>query len=324
MFRKSLFLVFVLFFSITQLQAQLSRMFYPNVTLRADYFPEASMGNNQNYALNRTSFFAMMPIRSEVGVNFSLKKKFDLRARHTLLVGNYAQLNPSINGKENPANGFKSASLGVIMLQASWKDKLWIYGGGLGMTESNETFFTPQPFFWGGAARMRIFGLQSQLIYGTAVVYNQKFRVIPIIGFNKKIGPDWRVSALLPFLLNFNYHPKGWYNFDIKAAVNGYSGGFQQQSPTEKLLRRTNYQDVRLSLTGNIHLFTVLNISLEGGVSAFRQLRDFNSVHENLTSNSPSLAPFVGVSLRYITSNAKISSSFMRKLGFGGDGGVNW
>ncbi len=156
------------------------------------------------------------------------------------------------------------------------------------------------------------------------MVYNQKFRIIPIIGFNKKLSKEWRTSALLPFVLNFNYHPATWYNFDFKAALNGYSGGFQQQTAVEKMLRRSNYQDIRFSATANVHLFTVLNISLEGGVSTFRQLRDFNSVHENLASNTPAISPFVGVSLRYITSNAKISSAFMRKLGFGGDAGVNW
>ena len=322
-YRLALSFCFSLLF-LCQTQAQLSRIFYPNVTLRAEYLPDASMGTNQKYGLNRASFFAMMPIQSEVGVNYSLRKKFDLRARHTFAVGNYAQINPTVNGKETPANGYKSISVGVVMLQASWKDKLWVYGGGLGMTETNETFFTPQPFLWGGAARMRIFGAQSQLIYGTAFIYNQKFRVIPIIGFNKKLSPNWRTSALLPFMLNFNYHPTGWYNFDFKATVNGYSGGFLQQAANEKLLRRSNYQDIRLSAIANVHLFTVLNISLEGGVSAFRQLKDFNGVRENISANSPALVPFVGVSVRYITSNAKISSTFMRKLGFGGDGGVNW
>lgn len=320
------FLAFLPLFICSKVQAQhfsLSRLFYPNVTLSASYLPEASMDNNQNFGLTRTSFSGLLPLQSEVTIGYGSRKKFDLRARHTVLVANIAQLDPTYNGAVRPDNGYKTASVGAIMLQASLKDRLWVYAIGGGITESNETFFTPQPFLYGGAARMRILGVNTQILYGTALVYNQKFRILPVFGINKKIGKKWRAAALLPFMIDFNYRQNGWLNFDFIGAVNGFSGGFQQLGPTEKLLRRTNYQHLKLSIAANAHLFTVLNVSLEAGVVGLRQLRTFNPSHETLLAQTPGFTPYLGATVRYITSRSNFSSKFTRKLGLG-DGGLNW
>ncbi|WP_028667102.1 hypothetical protein [Runella zeae] len=311
---------------VSQVKAQhfaLSRLFYPNVTLRADYMPSANMGNNQSYGLSRTSFNALIPLRSEVDVSFSLRKKFDLRARHFLMLANASQINPTINNTISPANGYKTASVGVLMLQASLRDRLWIYGGGLGITETNETFFTPQPFFWAGGARMRILGLHTQIAYGTALIFNQKVRLIPIFGFNKRINKQWRASGLLPFRVDVNHRINEWFNIDMIGSFDGYSAGFQHVTSLEKSLRRSNYQHVKFSVAANAHLFTVFNVSLEAGLGTFRQLRTFNSARENLGTERPNIAPFVGASVRYISSKSKLSSQFTRKLGLG-ENGINW
>ncbi|MFN4144247.1 MAG: hypothetical protein ACK4GN_00365 [Runella sp.] len=301
----------------------LSRLFYPNATLRAEYMPSASLGNNQTYGLSRTSFNGIIPLRSEVDVSLSLRKKVDLRARHFLMLAHASQINPTINESVQPTNGFKTASVGALMLQASLRDKLWVYGGGIGLTESNETFFMPQPFFWAGGARMRILGIHTQIAYGSALIYNQKFRIIPVFGFNKRLNKQWRISGLLPFRANANYRWNEWFNLDMIGAFDGYSGGFQQVTGLEKALRRSNYQHVKLSVAANAHLFTVLNVSLEAGVGTFRQLRTFNSVRETLSTQNPGIAPFVGASVRYISSKSKLSSQFTRKLGLG-ENGINW
>lgn len=311
---------------VSQVRAQhfaLSRLFYPNATLRADFMTDANMGNNQRYGLSRTSFNALIPLRSEVDVSLSFRKKFDLRARHFLMLANASQINPTLNGTINPANGYKTISVGALMLQASLRDRLWIYGGGLGMTESNETFFTPQPFFWGGAARMRILGLHTQIAYGTVLIFNQKLRLIPVFGINKRLGKEWRVSALLPFRADVNYKVNQWFNIDMIGAFDGYSGGFQQVTSVEKSLRRSNYQHVKFSVAANAHLLGVFNVSLEAGLGTFRQLRTFNSARENLGTQTPNIAPFIGASVRYISSKAKLSSQFTKKLGLG-ESGVNW
>src|SRR5690606_2319303 len=119
----------------------------------------------------------------------------DLRAVHTLMYAHYGQVSPTFNQLQVPQNGFKSVSVGVIRLQASLKDRLWIYGGGLGISESNETFFTPRPHLWGGAARMHMLGLQTQLIYGSILAYNQKIMVVPVFGINKRFNKHWRATA---------------------------------------------------------------------------------------------------------------------------------
>jgi hypothetical protein len=313
----------VTFSSARAQQLSLSRLFYPNVTLRADYYVPSHVPGSPDFGLTRTSFFGMVPVQSEVQASFSLRKKLDLRAVHTLVVGQFSQLQPTFDGLKTPTNGYKTGSLGVIRLQASVKDRLWVYGAGLGMTETNETFFSPQPYLWGGAARMRIFGLQSQLIYGSVVVYNQKLRVVPVLGVNKRLGPQWRATAILPFMADVNYRINKWSNLDFIAGVNGYSGGFQVQTPEEKLLRRQNYQHLKLGVAANAHLFTVLNVSLEAGLTGFRQLRTFNSSNENLTAYAPAPTPYIGASVRYITSRSGISSQFTKRLGLG-DKGNNW
>ena len=326
MTRLRLCVPFFLIFIFPHARAQhfaLSRLFYPNATLRADLMAEANMGNNQRFGLTRTSFNAIIPLRSEVDVAFSLRKKLDLRARHFLMLANASQINPSINSTITPDNGYKTFSAGVLMLQASLRDRLWIYGGGLGLTESNETFFTPQPFFWGGGARMRILGIHTQIAYGTVLIYNQKIRFVPIFGINKRINKQWRVSALLPFRADVNYRFNEWLNFDMIGAFDGYSAGFQEVTSVEKMLRRSNYQQVKFSVAANAHLFTVFNVSLEAGLGTFRQVRTFNAARQNLGTQNPNIAPFIGASVRYISSKSKLSSQFTRKLGFG-ESGINW
>ncbi|WP_247235775.1 hypothetical protein [Telluribacter sp. SYSU D00476] len=304
-------------------QLSLSRLFYPNVTLRAEYFAPANVPTSTDFGLTRTSFFGMVPLQSEVQAGFSLRKKFDLRAVHTVAIAQFSQLQPTFDGVKTPTNGYKTGSLGVIRLQASIKDRLWVYGAGLGITETNETFFTPSPYLWGGAARMHIFGLQSQILYGSMLVYSQKLRVVPVVGVNKRFGPQWRATALLPFMADVNYKINKWANVDFIAGVNGYSGGFQIQTPEEKMLRRQNYQHLKLGVAANAHLFTILNVSVEAGMTGFRQLRTFNSARENLTAYSPAPAPYIGASVRYITSRSGISSKFTKRLGLG-DSGINW
>lgn len=304
-------------------QLGLSRLFYPNATVKAEYFVPSTTSGGDQYGLTRTSFMGIVPIQSEVQLGYSLRKKFDLKASHTVAIGQFSQLQPTLNGDLTPSNGYKTVSLSVIRLQASIKDRMWVYGGGLGISESNETFFTPQPFLWGGAARMRMFGLQTQLIYGTVLIYNQKFRIVPVIGFNKRLTRKWRATAILPFMADVNYKVRPWFNIDMLAGLNGYSSGFQIQTIDEKLLRRENYKHIKLGISANAHLFTVLNISLEGGVTGFRTLRTFNSARENLESNSPRPTPYIGASVRYITSRSSFSSKFTKKLGLGGLGN-NW
>jgi hypothetical protein len=318
--------IFLFLLSISVSHAQhfaLSRLFYPNVTLKADYTVPSSLDGTRDFGLRKTGFLGIIPVQSEVQLGYSLRKKFDLRAVHTVMLAQFNQVQPTLDGNDLPTNGYKTLSLGVIRMQASIKDRLWVYGGGLGMTETNETFFSPQPFFWGGAARMHILGLRTQIMYGSVLAYNQKLRFIPVFGINKGLGRQWRASAMLPFMANVNYKATKWFNVDMFTGLNGYSGGFMVQTPEEKMLRRENYRQIKFGVAGNAHLFTVLNVSLEAGVTTFRQLRTFNSARENLTSYTPGTTPYVGASVRYITSRSKLSSRFTRKMGLG-ESGINW
>jgi hypothetical protein len=307
-------------------QFSVSRLFYPNITLRSDQLPSTRLRGTDGgtYGLNRTSIYGLIPLRSEIQAGIGIGRKFDVQVKHTVLMANFSQLRPEYNDIRTPSGGFKTASAALIMMRASLRDRLWVYGVGGGITESNETFFTPQPYLFGGVARMHVFGLQSQVIYGTSLIYSQRFRIIPIVGVNKRFNKDWRVSALLPFNATLNYRATPWFNVDLQTTYGGYSAGFREQTLSETLMRRSNYQQVKVSLSANAHLFTVLGLSLEGGLVGFRRVRTFNSALENVETIRPAPGPYLGASVRYFTSRSKASAKFTKKL-FGVSGpDLNW
>lgn len=316
---KNLALIcFVTLVSLVKTSAQtpsLSQLFYPNITLRAEYIPETVSDNGKTFGFNRTSAVGIIPLTTEFSAGFGLGKKLDIQARHTLLIANVAQINPIMNGLEKPEGGYKTFGATFVQLKASLREKFWLYGIGGGVTQSNETFFTPQPYFYGGAARLRILGIKTQILYGTAIIYNQKFRIIPIFGFTKGLGSNWKISGILPFRMSLSYKAKPWLHLDFNSVYDGYSAGFQEYIPTEKLIRRQNFQQVRFSLSANANLLNVFNVGLEGGIGTFRHVRTFNSATETLSNMNLPVAPYVGVSLRYITSKSKLSSKFMKGTG---------
>ena len=293
----------------------LSQLFYPNITLRAEYTPESVSEDGTKFGFNRTSAVGIIPLNTEFLAGFGFGKKLDIQARHNLLIANIAQINPSFNGLEKPEGGFKTFGATFVQLKASLREKFWMYGIGGGVTQSNETFFNPQPYFYGGAARLRILGLRMQILYGTAIIYNQTFRIIPIFGFTKSLGNDWKVSGILPFRASVSYKVSPWLHFDLNSVYDGYSAGFQEYATTEKLIRRQNLQQVRFSLSANANFLNVFNLGIEGGVGTFRHVKTFNSANETLTNINLPAAPYVGVSLRYITSKSKLSSKFMKGTG---------
>ena len=320
MFPKSFIILFFLTtcLSVVKSLAQtpsLSQLFYPNITLRAEYTPESVSNNGTKFGFNRTSAVGIIPLSTEFSAGFGFGKKLDIQARHNLLITNVSQINPSFDGLEKPEGGYKTFGATFIQIKASLREKFWLYGAGGGVTQSNETFFNPQPYFYGGAARLRILGIRTQILYGTAVIYNQKFRIIPIFGFTKGLGSDWKISGILPFRASVSYRVSPWLHLDLNSVYDGYSAGFQEYTTTEKLIRRQNYQQVRFSLSANANFLNVFNLGLEGGLGTFRQVKTFNSANETLTNLSLPAAPYVGVSLRYITSKSKLSSKFMKGTG---------
>ena len=320
MFSKRLLalICFMTMLSVVKSFAQtpsLSQLFYPNITLRAEYTPESVSDNGTKFGFNRTSAVGIIPLNTEFSAGFGFGKKLDIQARHNLLIANVTQINPTIDGLEKPEGGYKTFGATFIQLKASLREKFWLYGVGGGVTQSNETFFNPQPYFYGGAARLRILGIKTQILYGTAVIYNQKFRIIPIFGFTKGLGSDWKISGILPFRASISYKISPWLHVDFNSVYDGYSAGFQEYAINEKLIRRQNYQQVRFSLSANANFLNVFNLGLEGGLGTFRHLKTFNSANETLTNLNLPANPYVGVSLRYITSKSKLSSKFMKGTG---------
>ena len=315
---KRLIFVFFFVFSGQLLVAQslsLSQLFYPNVSLRADYMPSTNRGDGTQYGLSRNSILAIVPLRTEVQAGIGLGRKADIEAKHTLMIGNFTQIDPKINNVPQPEGGYKTASVSVVQLKASLRDRFWVYAAGAGISESNETFFKPQPFFYGGAARMRILGIKTQIFYGTAVAFNQKFRIIPFFGFTKALGDDWKISGILPFRASVSYKAQPWLHLDGNLVLDGYSAGYQVVSGSNKFVQKDNLQQIRMSISANAHLLTVFNIGAELGLMSFRQIRTFGPTINNYAETNPAPAPYFGLSVRYISSSSNLSSKFMKKVG---------
>lgn len=294
------------------------QFFYPNVTLTARQYQGVSIMTNGNTAFehSRTGGSAIVPIRSEVQLGIGFRKKLDFRAVHTAAVGQFTS-NSVIRSFDKPRD-FKTVSLGIIQMQASIRDKIWIYGGGVGFTEDKESFFNPNPFIWGGAARMHVLGLNSQILYGSAVVFNQKFKVIPVFGVNQKLGKKWRVEGILPFQLSVSHKLNSWLTAEGQANLRGYSGSYKTEINNVNIGLKQNLSQVDLGLGLNAHLAKMFNIGIEGGYSNRIRFVIYDA------ANVPSPAGFdpkngfyVGANIRYLTSKSKLSSKFLNRVGIG-------
>lgn len=297
----------------------LSQLFYPNITLSYKNYKAASLaleGAQTNYGLSRSHIGGFMPLRSEVQVGVGFRKKLDLKAVHTVLGVNFSQNNSTFSNNLNSQN-YKTVALSVLQFQASVREKLWLYGGGVGFTEAEESFFSPRPFFWGGAARMRALGLNRQILYGSALVYNQKFKLVPVFGANLKLNKHWRVAGILPFQASISRKFTEWFNMELNGALAGYSGGFLQDISLEKVSRKENLKQINVGLAANVHIAKAFNLSLEGGLSSGRSLAVFNAENKKISDLQPGATPYFGASVRYITSKSNFSSKFLNKVGIG-------
>jgi hypothetical protein len=293
----------------------LSQLFYPNMTLRTEIVPETATDNGHTFGYTRSTAVGVIPLSTSIQAGIGFGKKADIEAKHSLLIANLAQINPTFDSKDQPDGGYKTLGMTYVQLKASLREKFWVYGVGGGITQSNETFFNAQPYFYGGAARLRILGLKTQILYGTAIIYSQKFRIIPIFGFTKTFGNDWKISGILPFRASVGYKATPWLHLDANAVYDGYSAGYQEYTTSEKMVRRQNYQQVRFTISANAHLLNVINLGIEGGLAGFRQVKTFNAANENLSTANLPVAPYIGVSLRYISNKSSLSSKFMKRTG---------
>lgn len=293
----------------------ISQLFYPNISIQAKSYTGASViaeGANKELGLTRTNITGFVPLRSEVQAGIGFRKKLDLRAIHTVAAVHLAQNDRDLG---NSTQNYKTVSAAVLQLQASIRQRLWIYGAGIGYTEAQESFFTPRPYFWAGGARIRVLGVGTQVLYGSALLYNQKFKVIPVFGLNKKLGKKWRVSGILPFNASLSYKFNEWCNIEWLNTMRGYSAGYQTDIAGEKVPFRENLKQINTGLSLNFHLIKAFNISVEGGVSGMRTLNTFNAADKKIGNLLPNGTTYIGVGVRYLTSKSKFSSKFMNRVG---------
>jgi hypothetical protein len=160
-------------------------------------------------------------------------------------------------------------------------------------------------------------------MYGSVLAYNQKLRFIPVLELIKDLGKHWRASALLPFMANVNYKATKWFNVDMLAGLNGYSGGFQVQTPEEKSLRSENYRHIKIGVAANAHLFTVSMFRWKQALPLFGNC-GHSTVPEKI-SHRTHLQPHLTLERVYATSQAghACRQSLYEKNG-PWRGGINW
>jgi hypothetical protein len=310
-------LVFFHFFSpVFSQNNSFSQLFYPNISMGYKGYKAASLGGELGkYQINRSHISGFVPLRSEVQLGVGFRKKLDLKAVHTVL-GVHISQNEAIKTNQTGQN-FRTASVTLLQMTASVREKLWLYGGGLGFSEAQESFFSPSPYFWGGGARLRALGLNRQIMYGSILVFNQKIKVVPIVGANLKINKHWRVAGILPFRASLSRSFTEWLNLELSGGLTGYSAGYKQELNFEKIPRKENLRQIEIGLNLNAHLAKAFSISVGGGLSTARQLNIYNASAEKLSTNSIAGAPYFGASIRYITSKSNFSSKFLNKVGIG-------
>jgi hypothetical protein len=311
-------ILFIAFYLVICLQAttlfgqnySISQLFYPNVSLshRSSLFQT----NGQPTSYTRSGALAFVPLRTEIQAGIGFRKKLDIKAIHTLAALQYANHQSAFNTTDT----YKTVGAHVLQLNASLRNKVWLYGGGIAYTEASKSFFTPSPMFWGGAARMRVFTPNSMIVYGTAIAFNQKIKVIPVIGANQKLGKHWRLSGILPFQTSLSYKITNWCNAEWHTALRGYTAGFKQELPNTPVLSlRENFKQINSGVSVNFHIAKAINLSLEGGYAYAPESKTVDANGETISKVQADPSPFLGVSLRYATSKSKLSSKFMNRIG---------
>ena len=122
--KKQQLVIFILalLYTSAKLSAQnnsLSQIFYPNVTLSTETIPSTSYGSTHRFGMTRSSILGFIPLSTDINVGIGIGKKWDIQAKHSFLVANLAQINPTVDSKESPTGGYKSATVGVFQLKAS-------------------------------------------------------------------------------------------------------------------------------------------------------------------------------------------------------------
>jgi hypothetical protein len=69
--------------------------------IKTEAIPSANMGDGKDFGLTRTSTLGFVPLSTDFNVGIGFGKKFDIQAKHTFLVANLSQINPTISGRNS-------------------------------------------------------------------------------------------------------------------------------------------------------------------------------------------------------------------------------
>ena len=299
-------------------QAQITltpaRIFASGVNLRAEFIPAASLNDSARFSSVRYNVQGIVPIRGGAGIklhNFNLRK-IDIEFNQMFLAFNLGYRVPEFSFEKDPQPLYTVAAA-ITGIHASLRDKIWLYGVGIGGTETadNLTVKRVKPYGMGGAERVKIAGLRTQWFYGGAVLFEPgRITPVPIVGVNTRITKNSQLMVAFPFLATYSHKvgKKTWA--EVGLATGGFNAGYQLPEFSAATARLA-YRQGKGSFSLNYNPVKPIQLSAEVGVTAFRNMKVMQA-GEVLQKWPVGTSPFLALSC-YVN----FSRSLLDKRGFG-------
>jgi len=266
-------------------------LFKPGVTLGGEYTAPAALNDSTDFQINKYRAQLTLPLKTKIGVDL---KKLDLKASQTFLMFNTSVREPSFTNSLIEKQSIYTISTGITHLTAGIRNGVWLYSGNIYMSESAKTIgIKPQINGLGYIARIRIPSINFIYFYGAAAVYNfGRPLAIPIAGFRYKFDKKWVLTMVLPVQAKLAYKIKKGHNIAIGTTLSGFNAIYRDQNDV-----LMNYRQLKNHLIFNSTISDKINLSIEGGLSAWRNI-EFRT-NDNSTDYNIKSALYGSISLNY-------------------------
>ena len=271
----------------------LNFLFKPGVTVGGEYTAPASFNDSSTFQINKYRAQVTLPLKTKLGVDL---KKLDLKASQTFFAFNGSLREPNFSNSAIQNQGIYTVSTGVTHLTAGIRNGIWLYSGNVYMSESSKTIGSkPQINALGYIARIRLNNLKFIYFYGAAAVYNfGRFIPVPIGGFTTKLHRKWRLTAVLPVQLKLTYKIKPGHSLDFGTTFSGVNAVYRNSNDVFM-----NYRQLKNHVVFNSKISSKFNLSVEGGLSAWRRIDFFGDSDSDLLNFNVKPAFYCGINLNY-------------------------
>lgn len=118
---------------------------------------------------------------------------------------------------------------------------------------------------------------------------------VPALNVTWEVSDHFRLAAVLPSALRFEWKPLNVLIFGVKGALNG--NRYVTTSALIPSARQLAYSEANLTAYVDLNLHKPLWLSIYGGSTVFRRFELFNDAGESLGDRDIDNAPVMGVSL---------------------------